>query len=77
MPTGTPLAEAQRRRAEARPPDAALGVADSAGRLVALVDPAAADAVPAERRPWLAVDAVARGLDTLPDAAGRRWTASG
>lgn len=66
VPTGTPLAEARRRGAEAGQPDAALGVADSGGRLVALVDRAAADAVPVERRPWIAVDAVARGLDGLP-----------
>ncbi|WSG35391.1 site-2 protease family protein [Micromonospora ureilytica] len=64
--TGTPLAEAQRRRAESGQPDAALLVTDSTGRPVALVDPAAADAVPVERRPWLAVDAVARSLGTLP-----------
>ncbi|MFG3706371.1 M50 family metallopeptidase [Micromonospora sp. NPDC047670] len=66
VPTGTPLAEAQRRRADGATPGAALVVTDSAGRPVALVDPAAADAVPAERRPWLAVDAVARSLADLP-----------
>ncbi|MEU3457557.1 site-2 protease family protein [Micromonospora sp. NPDC006766] len=66
VPSGTPLAEAQRRRAEAATPDAALTVVDAAGRPVALVDPARADAVPPQRRPWLAVDAVSRGLDTLP-----------
>ncbi|MFG3711783.1 M50 family metallopeptidase [Micromonospora sp. NPDC047730] len=65
VPTGTPLAEAQRRAAGATP-GAALLVTDSAGRPVALVDPAAAEAVPAERRPWLAVDAVARSLADLP-----------
>ncbi|MEV4659430.1 M50 family metallopeptidase [Micromonospora sp. NPDC049301] len=64
--TGTPLSEAQRRRAEGGQPAAALLVTDSAGRPVALVDPAAAEAVPTERRPWLAVDAVARSLGTLP-----------
>ncbi|WFE35463.1 site-2 protease family protein [Micromonospora sp. WMMD975] len=64
--TGTPLAEAQRRRDEAGPPDAALAVVDSTGRTVALVDPARAAAVPRDRRPWLAVDEVARGLATLP-----------
>ena len=50
-------------------------VADSSGRLVGLVDRAAADAVPAERRPWVAVDTVARGLDgvpALPAGLGRR-----
>ncbi|MEU7998563.1 site-2 protease family protein [Micromonospora sp. NPDC049060] len=66
VPTGTPLAEAQRRRADGSTPGAALVVTDTAGRPVALVDPAAADAVPAERRPWLAVDAVARSLPDLP-----------
>ncbi|MFF3239081.1 M50 family metallopeptidase [Micromonospora sp. NPDC002931] len=66
VPTGTPLAEAQRRRAAGATPGAALLVTDSAGRPVALVDPAAAEAVPAERRPWLAVDAVARSLADLP-----------
>ncbi len=66
VPSGTPLAEAERRRAEGPAPGAALAVVDSAGRPVALVDPARADAVPPERRPWLAVDAVALGLDTLP-----------
>ncbi|SBT41917.1 Zn-dependent protease (includes SpoIVFB) [Micromonospora narathiwatensis] len=66
VPTGTPLAEAQRRRAEAATPAAALAVVDAAGRPVALVDPARADAVPPQRRPWLAVDAVSHDLDTLP-----------
>ncbi|MDG4758129.1 M50 family metallopeptidase [Micromonospora sp. WMMD710] len=69
VPTGTPLAEAQRRRAEAGQPGAALLVTDSTGRPVALVDPAAAEAVPAERRPWLAVDAVAWSLGALPTLA--------
>ncbi|MFJ6197471.1 M50 family metallopeptidase [Micromonospora sp. NPDC092111] len=69
VPTGMPLAEAQRRAAEQGPPGAVLAVVDGAGRPVALVDPAAADAVPVARRPWLAVDAAARplaGLPTLP-----------
>jgi Zn-dependent protease len=65
VPTGTPLAEAQRRAAESGPARAALAVADSAGRLVALVQPAAAEAVPVERRPWIAVDAVSRGLEGI------------
>lgn len=60
VPTGTPLAEAQRRGA-----DASLGVSDAAGRLVALVDRAAAAAVPVERRPWVAVDSVSRGIDGI------------
>jgi Zn-dependent protease len=65
VPTGTPLAEAQRRAGEAGQagqPAAALAVSDSTGRLVALVHGAAADAVPAERRPWVAVDSVSRGI---------------
>jgi len=63
VPAGTPLAEAQRRAAEAGRGDAALAVADSAGRLVALVHREAADAVPVERRAWVSIDTVARGLD--------------
>ncbi|MFY1576835.1 site-2 protease family protein [Verrucosispora sp. WMMD703] len=71
VPTGTPLAEAQRRAAQTHPTTepqhpAALLVTDSTGRPVALVDPAAAAAVPEARRPWLAVDAVARTLADLP-----------
>ncbi|MEU9510032.1 site-2 protease family protein [Micromonospora sp. NPDC048170] len=66
VPTGTPLAEAHRRRVDGGTPDAALLVTDTAGRPIALVDPAAAQAVPVERRPWLAVDAVARSLAALP-----------
>ncbi|MEV0808730.1 site-2 protease family protein [Micromonospora sp. NPDC050200] len=69
VPTGTPLAEAQRRHAAQGPAGAAVIVVDGAGRPVALVDPAAADAVPPERRPWVAVDAVARSLDRLPALA--------
>jgi hypothetical protein len=65
VPTGTPLAEAQRQVAQDGPAGAALAVADSSGRLVALVQPAAADAVPVERRPWVAVDTVARGLEGI------------
>ncbi len=65
VPTGTPLAEAQRRGADGGRPDTALGVADSSGRLVALVDRRAAQAVPVERRPWVSVDTVARGIDGI------------
>lgn len=74
VPSGTPLAEAERRGVEpgARPAGAgggraepSLGVADFSGRLVALVDRAAAAAVPPERRPWVSVDAVARGVDNV------------
>ncbi len=66
---GTPLAEAQRRSAEAGQAGAAIGVTDSSGRLVALVDRAAAEAVPVERRPWVTVDTLARGLDGVPQPA--------
>ncbi|MDG4766238.1 site-2 protease family protein [Solwaraspora sp. WMMD406] len=69
VPSGTPLAEAQRRGADVGigpgRGEPTLGVADSAGRLVALVDRAAAAAVPPERRAWVAVDTVARGIDGL------------
>ncbi len=89
VPSGTPLAEAQRRHAEAdarreeqaqawrtgveEPPagvvtgaGTTLGVADSSGRLLALVDRVAADEVPAERRAWVSVDTVARDLARIP-----------
>jgi len=69
VPSGTPLSEAYRRATEAGQPEAALAVADSVGRLVALVHHGAAEAVPAERRPWVPVDSVARALDgvaTIP-----------
>ncbi|MEW2382255.1 M50 family metallopeptidase [Micromonospora sp. NPDC047707] len=65
VPTGTPLAEAQRRR-DGTDAGAALLVTDSAGRPLALVDPATAAAVPTERRPWVAVDTVSRSLAGLP-----------
>jgi Zn-dependent protease len=72
VPSGTPLAEAERRGAQAvaerpateegRERPAALGVEDSSGRLVALVDVVAAAKVPVDRRPWVPVDSVARDL---------------
>lgn len=65
VPSGTPLAEAQRQAAETGPRDAALAVADSAGTLLGLVNGRAAEAVPQERRPWVSVDTVARDLTTL------------
>jgi hypothetical protein len=40
-------------------------VADASGKLVALVDAYAAAKVPAERRPWVAVDTVSRGVAGL------------
>jgi Zn-dependent protease len=65
VPTGTPLAEAQRRAVESAPPEAALAVADTSGRLLALVHAGAADAVPESRRPWVTVDSVARELAAI------------
>ncbi|GAA2594221.1 hypothetical protein GCM10010435_86520 [Winogradskya consettensis] len=62
VPSGMPLAEAQR-RAESHQ---SLAVADAEGRVVALVDDAAMAAVPAERRPWVSVDTVARDLARVP-----------
>jgi hypothetical protein len=92
VPSGTPLAEAQRRHAEAsarreeqaeawrtgveQPPPgvvtgagATLGVTDSAGRLRAVVDGAAAERVPVERRAWVSVDSVARDVSGMPSLA--------
>jgi Zn-dependent protease len=69
VPSGTPLAEAQRRAAEAGNSRAALAVVDDDGRPVALVHAGAAEAVPMERRPWVPVDSVARaisGMRVLP-----------
>ena len=66
VPSGTPLAEAERRADAADRAKAALAVSDSSGRVVALVDTAGAAAVPAERRPWVAVDTVSRDLGRLP-----------
>lgn len=65
VPTGTPLAEAQRRVAESGPVPPALAVADSGGRLLAVVSADAAEAVPPDRRPWVDVDSVARELSAL------------
>jgi Zn-dependent protease len=61
--TGTPLSEAIRRATEAGRADASLAVADTSGRVIALVHDQAAAAVPPERRPWVPVDSVARTLD--------------
>jgi Zn-dependent protease/CBS domain-containing protein len=72
VPAGTSLAEAIRRAEESGSSHAALGVADPDGRLIALVVPAAASAVPDQRRPWVTVDSVARGIDadaTIPAGA--------
>lgn len=72
VPAGTSLAEAVRRAEQAGAAQAALGVTDPDGRLIALVVPAAAGAVPEQRRPWVTVDSVARGIDsdaTIPSTA--------
>ncbi|MEV4410543.1 M50 family metallopeptidase [Catellatospora sp. NPDC049609] len=72
VPAGTSLAEASRRAAEAGHAAPVLGVADPAGRLTALVVPEAAAAVPEQRRPWVTVETLARGIDavaTIPSAA--------
>jgi len=61
--TGTPLAEALRRAGESGVPGAAIAVKDGVGRLVALVYDESAQAVPAERRPWVPVDSVSRAID--------------
>ncbi|MET0415728.1 MAG: site-2 protease family protein, partial [Actinoplanes sp.] len=66
VPAGTPLGEAQRRRAEDQRPNVVLAVTDSAGNLTALVDPVAAERVPVDRRPWVAVDSVSRSRDAVP-----------
>jgi len=66
VPAGTSLGEAQRRRAEDPRPNVVLAVTDSAGNLTALVDPVAAERVPIDRRPWVAVDSVSRSRDALP-----------
>ncbi|WP_052311721.1 MULTISPECIES: site-2 protease family protein [unclassified Actinoplanes] len=65
VPAGTPLGEAQRRRAEDPRPDVVLAVADGGGNLTALVDPVAAERVPVDRRPWVSVESVARSRDAL------------
>jgi Zn-dependent protease len=66
VPSGTSVGEAQRRATEDNRPGLALAVADSSGRILALVDPVGAERVPVERRPWVAVDTVARGVGALP-----------
>ena len=67
VPSGTPLAEALRQRDDSgvthngsAPPS--LGISDSTGRVIALVNGPALAAVPVERRPWVDVDTVARAV---------------
>jgi Zn-dependent protease len=69
VPAGTPLGEAQRRRAEDPRPNVVLAVTDSAGNLTALLDPVAAERVPVDRRPWVAVDSVSRSREAVPSLA--------
>lgn len=69
VPTGTPLAEAQRQAGLAGNPQAVLAVTDTGGAVIAVVNDQAVAAVPQERRPWIHVDAVAReraALRTMP-----------
>lgn len=63
VPVGTPLAEAYRQAAQSSVASAAVGVVDSYGTVIALVNAAAANAVPTERRPWVPVESVARTLE--------------
>jgi hypothetical protein len=69
VPPGTPLAEALRQQAEAATaadggPAPVLGVVNSAGQLLGLVDETAAAHVPQERRPWVSAETVTRHLES-------------
>ena len=66
VPSGTPLAEAQRRAGEDGRDNPTLAVADSSGRVVALVDAVAVARVKPAQRPWVAVDTVAGSVAKLP-----------
>ena len=63
VPSGTPLSEGLRRRAESGRPDSVLAIADASGRLIALAHEQSIDHVPQRQRPWVPVDTVARTLD--------------
>lgn len=63
VPGGMPLAEAERLAAESHLPRPVLGVVDLEGRLESVVSAVASDAVPADRRAWIVVAALARQLD--------------
>ena len=72
VPAGTSLAEASRRAEEAGVPHAVLGVTGPDGKLTALVNSVSAAAVPDQRRPWITVETVARGIDgvsSIPSTA--------
>jgi len=56
-----PVIEAMRQATEAQA--GAIVTLDSAGQVRGVVNEAAAVAIPAERRPWVTLDAVTRGLD--------------
>jgi Zn-dependent protease len=60
---GTPLSQARRYAPLTDPGPPVIAVADASGQVLALVNDAAADAVPLERRPWVPVDSLARRLD--------------
>lgn len=64
--TGTPLSEALRQMQESGA--AGILIVDAADRPTAIMVTAAAQAVPGQRRPWVGIDDVARGLD-----AGNTW----
>ena len=61
VPEDLPLAEAVRRAREAEA--GAIVTVTSSGRPVGVVNEAALMATPEERRPWVAVSTVARGVD--------------
>ncbi len=61
LPDDLPVTEGMRQATQARA--GAIVTLDSAGRARGLVNEAAAAAVPAERRPWVTLDAVSRGID--------------
>jgi Zn-dependent protease len=61
VPEDLPLAEAVRRAREARA--GAIVTVTGSGRPVGVVNEAALTATPEERRPWLAVSTVTRGVD--------------
>jgi Zn-dependent protease len=63
VPGGIPLAEAEHRAAASGLHDAVLCIVDGEGRLESVVSAIAADAVPPERRTWIAVASLARQLD--------------
>ena len=74
VPHDLPLSEAVRRAQEAEA--GSIVVLDPAGRTSAVVNEAAVQATPEDRRPWLPVSAVARTLEpglSLPvDIAGEQ-----